>query len=89
MSSADKALIPEGYVMKDKEPTIIGDASAIYPGKGWTTGVAVPGTMTRYNYNGSVVQYELVPKAVLQWARAYNGTLADRFGGGIPADAAD
>ena len=89
MSSADKALIPEGYVMKDKEPTIIGDASAIYPGKGWTTGVAVPGTMTRYNYNGSVVQYELVPKAVLQRARAYNGTLADRFGGGIPADAAD
>ncbi len=65
MSSADKALIPEGYVMKDKEPTIIGDASAVYPGKGWVTGVAVPGTMTRYNYNGSVVQYELVPKAVL------------------------
>jgi len=28
-------------------------------------------------------------RAVLQRARAYNGTLADRFGGGIPADAAD
>lgn len=28
-------------------------------------------------------------RAVLQRARAYNGTLADRFGGRIPADAAD
>lgn len=65
MSAADRALIPKGYAMKDKEPTIIGDASAVYPGKGWVTGVAVPGTMTRYNYNGSIVQYELVPKAVL------------------------
>lgn len=65
MSAADQALIPEGYVMKGQKPTIIGDTTAVYPGTGWKTGAAVPGTTTRYNYNGSIVQYDLIPKAAM------------------------
>lgn len=65
LPAADRALIPEGYVMKGDKPVIIGDSTATYPGRGWTRGVAVPGTTTRYNYNGSIVQYDLVPKAAM------------------------
>lgn len=51
-------LVPTGYSLKAIE--IIGDTTAQYPG-GYPAGTAQWDTTARYNYNGSVVRYELQP----------------------------
>lgn len=62
LSVEDQRLVPEGYELQDAEPSIIGDLAATYPGTGWSAGTAAFNTMTRYNYDGSIVQYELMRK---------------------------
>ncbi|RYQ09066.1 hypothetical protein PG2093B_1350 [Bifidobacterium pseudolongum subsp. globosum] len=58
----DRALFPDGYALDESATAIIGNDSARYP-EGGEPGAAQWNTMTRYNYDGSIVQYELVSQA--------------------------
>lgn len=63
-SEQDRARFPEGYTLDENATTIKGDLNATYP-IGGVPGTAQWNTTVRYNYNGSIVQYELVRKPVL------------------------
>lgn len=53
------SLVPDGYSLSGME--IVGDTTATYPG-GYPAGTAKWNTVAKYYYNGSVVQYNLVPQ---------------------------